>query len=187
MTLRRYTKEARLHGRQCPLSAPSCDSFSRFHTTQTQTRRWLRLLAPPARVICLSLGLGFQGPIRRTGSRIPKTALRRKAVFADFCGQGSSQFFTHAHWDLETTMTTFKNNIILRARFEHSELWQFEDRQMGAGELDRAPKASCFKELFPIIRRLGGELRPCGHRTTGSLPVGGGLNGLAARSIRVHA
>jgi len=31
---------------------------------------------------------------------------------------------------------------------------------MGAGELARAPKASCFKELFPIIRRLGGELRP---------------------------
>ena len=30
---------------------------------------------------------------------------------------------------------------------------------MGAGELARAPKASCFKELFPIIRRLGGELR----------------------------
>ena len=46
---------------------------------------------------------------------------------------------------LETTMTTFKNNIILRAHLEHSESWQFEDRQMGAGELARAPKASCFK------------------------------------------
>jgi hypothetical protein len=34
---------------------------------------------------------------------------------------------------------------------------------MGAGELARAPKASCFKELFPIIRRLGGELRPQGE------------------------
>jgi len=96
---------------------------------------------------------------RETRKRISKTALRCKAVFADFCGQGSSQFFTHAHWDLETTMTTFKSNIILRTHLEHSELWQFEDRQMGAGELDRAPKASCFKELFPIIRRLGGELR----------------------------
>ena len=31
-------------------------------------------------------------------------------------------------------MTTFKNNIILRAHLEHSELWEFEDRQMGAGE-----------------------------------------------------
>ena len=37
-------------------------------------------------------------------------------------------------WDLETTKTTFKNNIILRAHLEHSESWQFEDRQMGAGE-----------------------------------------------------
>ena len=34
-------------------------------------------------------------------------------------------------------MTTFKNNIILRAHLEHSELWQFEDGQMGAGELAR--------------------------------------------------
>ena len=37
----------------------------------------------------MSLGLGFQGPIRRTGSRISKTALRRKAVleknFIRFC------------------------------------------------------------------------------------------------------
>ena len=32
-------------------------------------------------------------------------------------------FFTHMYWDLETTMTTFKNNIILRAHLEHSELW----------------------------------------------------------------
>ena len=31
-------------------------------------------------------------------------------------------------------MTTFKNNIILWAHLEHSESWQFEDRQMGAGE-----------------------------------------------------
>ena len=35
---------------------------------------------------------------------------------------------------------------------------------MGAGELARAPKASCFKELFPIIRRLGGELRRCARK-----------------------
>ena len=27
---------------------------------------------------------------------------------------------THAYWDLETTKTTFKNNIVLRARLEHS-------------------------------------------------------------------
>ena len=47
--------------------------------------------------------------------------------------------------DLETTKTAFKNNIILRAHLEHSELWWVEDRQMGAGELARAPKASCFK------------------------------------------
>ena len=47
---------------------------------------------------------------------------------------GASSFFTHAYWDLETTMTTFKNNMILRAHLEHSESWQFEDRQMGAGE-----------------------------------------------------
>jgi hypothetical protein len=32
-------------------------------------------------------------------------------------------FFTHPYWDLETTMTTFKNNIILRAHLEHSGLW----------------------------------------------------------------
>ena len=34
---------------------------------------------------------------------------------------------------------------------------------MGAGELARAHKVSCFKSLFPIIRRLGGELRRCAH------------------------
>ena len=28
-------------------------------------------------------------------------------------------FFTHMYWDLETTMTTFKNNIILRTHLEH--------------------------------------------------------------------
>jgi len=60
---------------------------------------------------------------------------------------GASAFFTHAHWDLETTKTTFKNNIVLRARLEHSESWHFEDRQMGAGALARAPMASCFKQV----------------------------------------
>ena len=30
---------------------------------------------------------------------------------------------------------------------------------MGTGELARAPKANCFKELFPIIRMLSGKLR----------------------------
>ena len=31
--------------------------------------------------------------------------------------------FSPIRWDLKTTMTTFKNNIILRAHLEHSELW----------------------------------------------------------------
>ena len=43
----------------------------------------------------------------------------------------------------------------------HSVHDPFQSRQMGTGELARAPKASCFKKLFPIIRRLGGELRRC--------------------------
>ena len=37
-----------------------------------------------ARIICLSVGLGFQGPVRRTGDRIPKTALRGKAVLREW-------------------------------------------------------------------------------------------------------
>ena len=41
----------------------------------------------------------------------------------DLVVQGASPFFTHSYWDLETTMTTFKNNIILRAHLEHSESW----------------------------------------------------------------
>jgi len=36
-------------------------------------------------------------------------------------GNGSSLFFIQAYWNLETTKTTFKNNIILRAHLEHSE------------------------------------------------------------------
>jgi hypothetical protein len=32
---------------------------------------------------------------------------------------------------------------------------------MGTGELTRALKASCFKQLFPIIRSLYGEFRRC--------------------------
>ncbi|MBR1589353.1 MAG: hypothetical protein IJ658_13655 [Kiritimatiellae bacterium] len=79
---------------------------------------------------------------------------------------GASPFFTHAYWDLETTKTTFKNNIVLRTHLEHSESWQFDDRQMGAGELARAPKASCFKGLFPIFRRLGGEFRRCAQKSS---------------------
>ena len=50
---------------------------------------------------------------------------------------------------------------------------------MGAGELARAHKVSCFKSLFPIIRRLGGELRRCaltsgfsGYRTMMYMPLG---------------
>ena len=35
---------------------------------------------------------------------------------------GAFAFFTHMYWDLETTMTTFKNNIILRTHLEHSGL-----------------------------------------------------------------
>ena len=35
--------------------------------------------------------------------------------------QGASPFFAHSYWDLETTKTTFKNNIILRAHLEQSE------------------------------------------------------------------
>ena len=38
-------------------------------------------------------------------------------------GWGRICVFTHTYWDFETTMTTFKNNIILRAHLEHSELW----------------------------------------------------------------
>jgi len=59
--------------------------------------------------------------------------------------EGASAFFTHPYWDLETTKTTVKNNIFLRTHLEHSESRQFEDRQMGAGEVARAPMASCFK------------------------------------------
>ena len=91
---------------------------------------------------------------------------------------GASPFFTHAYWDLETTKTTFKNNIVLRTHLEHSESWQFEDRQMGAGELARAPKASCFKGLFPIFRRLGGEFRRCARGISIlkiPLALGGGM------------
>ena len=44
---------------------------------------------------------------------------------------------------------------------------------MGTGELARAPKASCFKQLFPIIRSLYGEFRRYA-------PVGGGGWGLLA-------
>ena len=54
---------------------------------------------------------------------------RRPALWQNRCDQfyalqelGASAFFTHAHWDLETTMTTFKNSIILWAHLEHSEL-----------------------------------------------------------------
>ena len=36
---------------------------------------------------------------------------------------GTSSFFIHAYWNLKTTMTTFKNNMILRAHLEHPELW----------------------------------------------------------------
>ena len=36
-------------------------------------------------------------------------------------GNGSSLFFIQAYWNLETTKTTFKHNIILRAHLEHSE------------------------------------------------------------------
>jgi len=63
---------------------------------------------------------------------------------------GASAFFTHAHWNLETTKTTFKNNIFLRAYLEHSESWQFEDRQMGAGELARTLGASPFFTVPPL-------------------------------------
>ena len=75
------------------------------------------------------------------------TAVRRVVLAVNGLApaEGASPFFTHAYWDLETTKTTFKNNIVLRTHLEHSESWQFEDRQMGAGELARAPKASCFK------------------------------------------
>ena len=45
----------------------------------------------------------------------------KKAQRAHDSRQGASPFFTHAYWDLETTKTTFKNNIVLRAHLEHSE------------------------------------------------------------------
>ena len=34
---------------------------------------------------------------------------------------GASAFFTHTHWDLETTMTTFNNNFILRTSLEQTD------------------------------------------------------------------
>ena len=49
---------------------------------------------------------------------------------------------------------------------------------MGAGELARAPKASCFKGLFPIFRRLGGEFCRCARGISISqipLALGGGM------------
>ena len=48
-------------------------------------------------------------------------------------------------------------NIVLRVHLEHSESWQFEDRQMGAGELARAHKASCFQKVVSNNEKNGGE------------------------------
>ena len=80
---------------------------------------------------------------------------------ASTCAGDASAFFIHAYWALETTKTTFKNNIILKAHLEHSESLQFEDRQTGAGELARAHKASCFQTVVSINGKSGGELRRC--------------------------
>ena len=49
--------------------------------------------------------------------------MRSAATPWNFGLTGASPFFTHSYWDLETTMTTFKNNMILWAHLEHPELW----------------------------------------------------------------
>ena len=47
-------------------------------------------------------------------------------------------------------MTTFKNNIVLRAYLEHSESWQLEDRQMGRGRVSLRAKGQLFQPKFLI-------------------------------------
>ena len=66
-------------------------------------------------------------------------------------------FFAHAYWDLETTKTTFKNNIVLRTHLEHSESCEIDDRQMGAVELAHAHKESCFQTVVSHNGKNGGE------------------------------
>ena len=43
---------------------------------------------------------------------------------------------------------------------------------MGTGGSVRAPKASCFKQLFPIVRRLGGEFHRCASATCREICIG---------------
>ena len=64
-------------------------AFSIIHKPKRGEKRRFHRNHPPARGVCLSLGWGFQDPIRRTGDRIPKTALRGKAVFADIVQQAA--------------------------------------------------------------------------------------------------
>jgi len=82
------------------------------------------------------------------------------------CGRLHTAFAPSTHDQYEATLGSeiqarAAYNIFLRAHLEHSESWRFEDRQMGAGELARAHKASCFKQVVSnqqdILRVLRSE------------------------------
>ena len=92
--------------------------------------------------------VGWGEPSRRAATAHPEGSPHLRAArwsAPTAVGRDHRARRIHAYRDLETTRTTVKNNIVLRAHLEHSESWQFEDRQMGAGELARAPKTSCFQ------------------------------------------
>ncbi len=59
-------------------------------------------------------GLSACAPASEKETRVARAAWPAQLVF-----QPMGAFFTHTYWDLETTMTTFKNNIILRTHLEH--------------------------------------------------------------------
>ena len=95
--------------------------------------------------------------LRRLPGTRKSIAKPRSADYPKIAATYKAALLNYAYWNLETTKTTFKNNIALRAHLEHSESWQFEDRQMGAGELDRAHKASCFQKVVSNNEKNGGE------------------------------
>ena len=100
--------------------------------------------------------VGWGEPSRRAATAHPEGSPHLRAArwsAPTAVGRDHRARRIHAYRDLETTRTTVKNNIVLRAHLEHSESWQFEDRQMGAGELARAPKTSCFKQVVSNFQK----------------------------------
>ena len=101
---------------------------------------------------------------RHCGGIIAKQAFRSQGLSATALVKGRISVFHRSSFVMETTKTTFKNNLVLRAHLEHSH---FQNRySLWIGKWARASRCACREAI-----RLGEREARTAKQPQGPAPV----------------